>query len=79
MEATQEAIVGMTGYRVNNKVLLCKLSNSSTNSSNPEVSNNLYIRPLPSSIGEGIFSFTFHFLVGVCGVCFFLSYFSDFV
>lgn len=49
---TKEAISGMTGQRINNKILLCKLSNSSTNSINPEPSTNLYIRPLPASLGQ---------------------------
>lgn len=48
----KEAIVKMTGYRMNNKILLCKLSNSSNNTSLiPEPCSNLYIRPLPTSFG----------------------------
>lgn len=46
VEETQEAIKCLTGQKIENKTLLCKLSNSSTNVVSPEVSTNLYIKPL---------------------------------
>jgi len=48
----QTAITSMTGQRIANKTLLCKLSNSSPNSGTPEPSNNLYIKPLLASTTE---------------------------
>jgi RNA recognition motif-containing protein len=51
----QNAIASMTGQRVSNKTLLCKLSNSSPNSGTPEPSNNLYIKPLlPTTTEEDL-------------------------
>lgn len=48
----QTAIHSMTGQRISNKTLLCKLSNSSPNSGTPEPSNNLYIKPLLQATTE---------------------------
>jgi len=48
----QVAISSMTGQRIGNKTLLCKLSNSSPNSGTPEPSNNLYIKPLLAATSE---------------------------
>jgi len=48
----QTAITGMTGQRISNKTLLCKLSNTSPNSGTPEPSNNLYIKPLLQTTTE---------------------------
>lgn len=45
-EDTQQAITKLSGHRVGNKVLLCKLSNSSPSIVAPEISTNLYIKPL---------------------------------
>jgi len=45
-EEAQQAINKMSGQRVQNKILLCKLSNCSSNSIAPEPSTNLYIKPL---------------------------------
>jgi len=51
-ESTQQAITKLSGYRVGNKVLLCKLSNSSPSVITPELSTNLYIKPLPANMTE---------------------------
>lgn len=45
-DEAQHAIQKMSGTRVQNKILLCKLSNCSANSIAPEPSTNLYIKPL---------------------------------
>jgi len=45
-EEAYQAIHKMSGQRVQNKNLLCKLSNCSSNSITPEPSSNLYIKPL---------------------------------
>jgi RNA recognition motif-containing protein len=55
----QEAINKLSGQRISNKVLLCKLSNSSPNVVTPELSTNLYIKPLLPSTKEGLLFFFF--------------------
>ena len=49
-EEAQEAMEKMTGYRIANKILMCKPSNSFVFTA---PSPNLYIKPLPSSFTEG--------------------------
>lgn len=51
-EDTQSAIIKLSGYRLGAKVLLCKLSNSSPNVVPPEISTNLYIKPLLPTTSE---------------------------
>eukprot|EP00026_Physarum_polycephalum_P012757 Phypoly_transcript_13086.p1 GENE.Phypoly_transcript_13086~~Phypoly_transcript_13086.p1 ORF type:complete len:280 (+),score=45.36 Phypoly_transcript_13086:61-840(+) len=54
-EEAQQAILKLSGQRVGSKVLLCKLSNSSPNIVTPELSTNLYIKPLlPSTTEESL-------------------------
>jgi len=48
-EEAQKAIDHMDGYKIGNKTLLCKLSNSF---SYPEPSTNLFIKSLPVSFTE---------------------------
>eukprot|EP00026_Physarum_polycephalum_P010126 Phypoly_transcript_10277.p2 GENE.Phypoly_transcript_10277~~Phypoly_transcript_10277.p2 ORF type:complete len:144 (+),score=41.62 Phypoly_transcript_10277:217-648(+) len=50
-EEANLAIEKMSGHRMGNKVLLCKISNHS-NFSDP--SPNVYIKPLPFSFSEGV-------------------------
>lgn len=47
--AAQKALKGMTGFKLGNKTLLCKLSNQSLC---PDPSTNLYIKPLLSATTE---------------------------
>ncbi|KAL6044025.1 putative ATP-dependent RNA helicase dhx33 [Balamuthia mandrillaris] len=49
-EEARMAIKTMTGHHVQNKTLLCKLSNSSVSLQSP--STNLYVKPLPSQMNE---------------------------
>jgi hypothetical protein len=54
-DEAQQAIQKLSGQRCSNKVLLCKLSNSSPNIVTPELSTNLYIKPLlPTTTEESL-------------------------
>ena len=47
----KKAINSMAGKRLHNKTLLCRLSN---HLAFPEPSSNLYIKPLPPEMNEGM-------------------------
>jgi hypothetical protein len=51
-EQAQKAIVKLSGHRFHHKTLLCKLSNTSPSVIFPEVSSNLYLKPLLVSSTE---------------------------
>ena len=49
-EEAMRAIQGMSGYKIANKTLMCKVSDSS---SFADPSGNLYVKPLPPEFTEG--------------------------
>ncbi len=55
-EYAEVAIQKMTGQKIANKTLLCKLSNSSS-ANNAEPSDNLYIKPLLATTSTGMYLF----------------------